>query len=346
MLMNDLPTDQPITPVPGKRDFPKENNALQRLQNILSTTNQRNTPLSRKRDFPTNNNALERIQSILLTSEGKKNKVNSAQHTTIPPNDPLQNSMIDETTTLQTAHQHDFHTTLTEPTLIEPSLIEPDICDPGELDSALRCLTHPSNAYPHAWITGATIDFYLKMITQRHTASDVRYLSSQFYPILMQKERNSYCYGPAAKIWIERLGNIFRAATRDVKIFIPVHYEGNHWVLAFINFTNRTYGYYDSFQYRRDQITNTLERLLLDAHHHQDPNGAFEITQWTSLGGLHGPRQTDTVHCGVYMSAAAAHLLQHNDLSSSIFCAQLLPQLRQAMASELQQWHSTQTRSY
>jgi len=78
---------------------------------------------------------------------------------------------------------------------------------------------------------------------------------------------------------------------------------------------------------------------LIDAHQHQDPSGGFNIDNWTTnVGGMLGPRQINGYDCGVFMSAAAHHLLLHDDFSNATFEQHNMPYWQRTIAEEIEPW--------
>jgi hypothetical protein len=103
---------------------------------------------------------------------------------------------------------------------VDPAAIETTITTPGELQKALDCLRDPC-----AWLNDCAIDFHLKMIIDNHAANNVRYLSSHFYTHLTTP---SFCYSRIQN-WMRRLAiPDNQESLPAMKVFIPVHCNGNH----------------------------------------------------------------------------------------------------------------------
>jgi hypothetical protein len=196
------------------------------------------------------------------------------------------------------------------------------------LNEVLACFTDHQ-----AWLNDTSIDMYMQMIVSKHSRNNIRCLTTHFFSVFMGNT-----YGSIMS-WIDRLGVIFHSTTVDVKLLMPVHINGDHWVLAFIDFKNKHYSYYDSFQHSRPIIKENLRRLLKDAHQHQDPEGNFSLNEWTTdRNGMKGPRQTNSIDCGVFLCLAARHLLLNDNLSIAAFTQQSIPQCRNQIAEEIENW--------
>ena len=217
---------------------------------------------------------------------------------------------------------------------IDVESIETDNIQPGELERALNYLLTPCE-----WLNDSAIDFHLKMITERHLSNQVKYLSSHFYTHLTVP---SFSY-QRVQNWMTKLG-IFhgQVSCPSLKLFIPVHCNGYHWVLSFIDFTHQNYGYYDSFQRHCDGISNALLNLLIEEHRHHSPDDNFNASLWKDLDSIPGPTQTNGYDCGVFISVAARHLLTHDDLSGATFHTRDMLNWRQTIAQELTEWHANQ----
>jgi hypothetical protein len=220
-----------------------------------------------------------------------------------------------------------------QPVVIEEwMLIESDLTQRSELVNAVRAFRDPTETR-NAWLTDNSIDLHLQMILAQHNHNNVTFLSAQFYTRLTNP---IFSYGDLRN-WVNKLGVIFHSSTTDMKVIIPINYGSDHWVLSFLDFKTKQYSYYDSLQRERPLIPLFLENLLIEAHKDQDPDGGFSIADWTP-NVLEGPLQTNWWDCGVFLSAAAKHLLLHDDLYNATFSQGQMPYLRQQMADELEPW--------
>jgi Ulp1 family protease len=169
----------------------------------------------------------------------------------------------------------------------------------------------------------------LKIITR---ATHIKSVSALFYTYLTE-----YRAGYATVRNCQCLQGIFASDTSTTtKLLIPVNANNKtHWILAFLDFERHSYGYYDSLQQVHPDISSTLRNLLQLGHADQDPDGNFDISTWTDLGSLPGPKQQNGHDCGVFLSAAAFHLLHNHDLDMATFCQSDMPQWRLDIANQL-----------
>lgn len=124
--------------------------------------------------------------------------------------------------------------------------------------------------------------------------------------------------------------------TRKVDIFshdfvlVPVHL-GNHWCLAFIDFTKRTISYYDSMGGRSngccDILLEYLKQESLDKRK-QD----FGKEDWRTFDSLDIPRQNNCSDCGVFACTFAEYLTRPAKFN---FTQDNMPYLRKKMIYEI-----------
>jgi hypothetical protein len=216
-----------------------------------------------------------------------------------------------------------------------PDHMETTITNATFFDQALNTLLTP-----RAWLNDSAIDFHLRMIIDRHERSPCfRYLSSLFFSNMLA---TSFADASLHR-WIDsrlNISSLQNFSDISFKLFIPINENGNHWILAFIDFQHHSYGYYDSLQHCiRQHISNALQMLLLAIHRHMHPlQPAFDVSLWANLspsGSIPGPTQTNGYDCGVYISLAARHLLEHNVLSNAFYSEHHMPEYRQLIADEL-----------
>jgi hypothetical protein len=207
-----------------------------------------------------------------------------------------------------------------------------------ELDRALDSLLPTTG-----WLTDSIIDWHMRMIIEQHGNPNIKCLSPQFY---LHLTRPTFSYERVFR-WIDniRLFSSRQFALETSKLLIPINYNGYHWVLAFIDFQQKHFGYYDSFQCPRPTISQTLTQLVRAMHQHYHPNVAFPESQWSNHSlhtSIEGPQQTNGYDCGLFVSLAARHLLTHKDLQSAPFCQANLSNLRRVIADEIIEWRQQQ----
>ena len=80
------------------------------------------------------------------------------------------------------------------------------------------------------------------------------------------------------------------------KLFIPVHWGGNHWVLAVVHGQRRTVQVFDSFNSHR---TNTTILKVIKDYITHELGKSYEESEWTFESGV-SAQQTNGYDCGVY----------------------------------------------
>ena len=111
---------------------------------------------------------------------------------------------------------------------------------------------------PKTWLNDEVINFYVAMMMQEGGSI---YSFSTFFMIRVY-ERGNYTFKNVAR-WTKNL-DIFR----HQKMFIPINYKHEHWVLVVIDLTIKTIFFYDGFKRNGDTsydapfLSGTLQVLL------------------------------------------------------------------------------------
>lgn len=97
-----------------------------------------------------------------------------------------------------------------------------------------------------------------------------------------------------------------RMCTSDRLVF-PIHYNGNHWTLMEINFTNRKITHFDGCPGERHRfyaqtLVNMLETYYTVANH---PRKSIGMARWASSNSLLYPTQTGGTDCGIFLLQGA-----------------------------------------
>jgi hypothetical protein len=153
--------------------------------------------------------------------------------------------------------QHQQQQQHQQPVVIEEwMLIESDLTQRSELVNAVRAFRDTTET-ENAWLNDNSIDLHLQMILAQHNHNNVTFLSAQFYTRLTNP---IYSYGDLRN-WVNKLGVIFHSSTTDMKVFIPINYGSDHWVLSFLDFKTKQYSYYDSLHLENNTLWAACDNL-------------------------------------------------------------------------------------
>jgi Ulp1 family protease len=251
---------------------------------------------------------------------------------TIPTNN-------DATLHTTTSASHDVLHSTQDPEGVDPDGLLAQIINEAQLQQALQSLLPQTE-----WLNDLAIDFHLAMIIDQYPRPhNLKSLSSHFYRGLVDP---FFSYKRIQR-WITRL-DLFpnKQVPSSAKLFIPIHCHGDHWVLAFIFFDNCTFGYYDSMNHRRTTLATNLRSLVIAIHQQIAPLFNFNISQWTDLDNIPGPRQTNGYDCGMFLSLAARHMLTNHNLDTADFIQNQMPHWRHTISDELVVWRQQQLHAF
>ena len=149
------------------------------------------------------------------------------------------------------------------------------------------------------WLNDTVITAYLDtavdhaLKTSGHKRGEVPKqvaFSTYFYPRLSADGAKSVTR------WVKRAkvgGKDLKAVER---IYIPINQNSNHWTLLVISPKFKTIEYFDSFHGDPSKYIDNAKELLK-----YELGGEFKAGEWT-IKGRGGPRQTNGVDCGVFVS--------------------------------------------
>lgn len=160
------------------------------------------------------------------------------------------------------------------------------------------------------WLNDEVINAYMSLIVSRGKKSNYKSVyafNTFFYPKIRESGYAS------VKRW-----------TRKVDVFsfdfllVPIHL-GNHWCLAFIDFTSRTISYYDSLGGRPNGCCDTLLDYLRNESNDKKKQD-FDDENWRLIDcysetGI--PKQCNGSDCGVFACTFAEYLTRKAKLNFS-----------------------------
>lgn len=157
------------------------------------------------------------------------------------------------------------------------------------------------------WLNDEIINFYLNLIVERSNRPD-RKRTYTFNTFFYSKLRdNGYS---SIKRWTRRV-DIFDYTY----LLVPVHL-GNHWCLAFINFSNKTLSYYDSLGFSTNRCCDTLINYLKEESMDKRKT-EFDTENWRSINAFTEdkiPTQHNSSDCGVFACTYAEYLTREAKL--------------------------------
>ena len=161
--------------------------------------------------------------------------------------------------------------------------------------------------YGNTWLSGSIITSFI----QCHTVQLCTTLSDDFYTYLVCPQ---YRFNAIQNFMVSWTMDTFQ---RD--ILIPIHVNGNHWILAILSLRLRTIIIADGYRHRYPIIEQNLLRWYSDAC--SSFNIICDVQSWTIISGQNLPSslpsQTDTTSCGVFVCMFAYYWLREQRLPVS-----------------------------
>ncbi|CAL2048652.1 unnamed protein product [Caenorhabditis brenneri] len=136
------------------------------------------------------------------------------------------------------------------------------------------------------------INAYMQLICKRNDQNE-RYPRVYAFNILFYKNLHEKGYGSVER-WTKKI-DIFSYGI----VFIPIHFEGNHWILASINMNRKSIELYDSFYAQDGRILQNIRSYLSNESRnkkHQD----LDFAEWEIAVVEDRPTQDNESDCGVF----------------------------------------------
>mmetsp|Transcript_30402 Transcript_30402/g.48701 ORF Transcript_30402/g.48701 Transcript_30402/m.48701 type:complete len:692 (-) Transcript_30402:58-2133(-) len=173
---------------------------------------------------------------------------------------------------------------------------------------------------PATWLNDEIMNFYMALLQDRNIKRcqenpehcRVLLMNTFFFTKL---QSNGYNY-KAVKRWTKKvkltkkgLQNIETIFDLDKFIF-PVHVSGVHWCCGCINFSTKTFEYYDSMNGSSSTFFKVIRKYILDEHEDKlkGDQGKFglNLMEWTDDNNRDRyPQQENGYDCGVFTSKCA-----------------------------------------
>jgi len=173
---------------------------------------------------------------------------------------------------------------------------------------------------PATWLNDEIMNFYMALLQDRNIKRcqenpehcRVLLMNTFFFTKL---QSNGYNY-KAVKRWTKKvkltkkgLKNIETIFDLDKFIF-PVHVSGVHWCCGCINFSTKTFEYYDSMNGSSSTFFKVIRKYILDEHEDKlkGDQGRFRLNlmEWTDDNNRDRyPQQENGYDCGVFTSKCA-----------------------------------------
>ena len=115
------------------------------------------------------------------------------------------------------------------------------------------------------------------------------------------------------------------------KIFIPLHVNNNHWVLAVIFVKSKKIRYYDSLRKDTKPYAAEIKQWIQDEASVEKVPG-FNIDEWSAEVDKSTPQQKNGYDCGVFMLTCADYLADNLTL---LFSQDHIPKRRIKIASAI-----------
>ena len=186
------------------------------------------------------------------------------------------------------------------------------------------------------WLNDEVVNFYRELMAERElkrmettgTPREVWFANSFFFAKLLSQQEG-YQYKNVRR-WTKRAKvDIFSLRT----MIIPVNIANSHWVLAVINFIEKTLTYYDSMGSGGVTVLDALHRYIQDEHENKKKSPLPNLGEWRKVSpGRAVPQQGNCSDCGVFMSQFANYIAEQSELD---FSQADMPYFRNRMAVEI-----------
>lgn len=174
------------------------------------------------------------------------------------------------------------------------------------------------------WVNDVVIDFYMGLITERAAENPeglrVHAVTAHFFSVLRNRGYE------AVRRWTDSV-DLF---SFDL-LLVPIH-DLDHWSLAVLNITNRSFDFYDSMGRKNWNCYQILMAYLRKEHKDKRKSPLVPDGKWDCQYVKGIPQQTNNHDCGVFVCLYAECLSRGAPFN---FTAKDIQQLRYRIAYEI-----------
>ncbi|KAK3283266.1 hypothetical protein CYMTET_9029 [Cymbomonas tetramitiformis] len=195
--------------------------------------------------------------------------------------------------------------------------------------STIRCLQAGE------WLNDEVINYFLALLQQRELRKRpgeprFHFFSTFFYNALFARNKNFNYQAVQRWTTVEKLNY---SLIKCRKVFVPVHQQGSHWVLAVINLVDEQVEYYDSMGGVDRTCMSNLKSYI--AEEFNDKGGEpLDTARWPAVAPSDIPQQDNGFDCGVFMLTYADYLSREHAFT---FSQEHIPHIRERIRNEILQ---------
>jgi sentrin-specific protease 1 len=177
------------------------------------------------------------------------------------------------------------------------------------------------------WLNDEVINHVVEMLRKLSPPPPSVIMSTFFYTKLMQIPSGVYNYPGVKKSWTKLSGK--RNISQIDRIFVPVHFNHNHWILVVVDMKRKRIEQYDSYNEdnkRHSEILQNIQRWVKD-----ESDWKIDATAWPSVS-VPVEQQQNGSDCGVFMLLTLKRLVENRPLD---FTQAMIPAKRVQIASDI-----------
>ncbi|EGT50670.1 hypothetical protein CAEBREN_05233 [Caenorhabditis brenneri] len=144
----------------------------------------------------------------------------------------------------------------------------------------------------HQQLNDEVINSYMQLICKRNDENE-RYQRVYAFNTLFHENLQEKGYGSVER-WTKK-NNIFSYGI----VFIPIHFEGNHWIFVTINMLEESIKLYDSFYAKDGRILQNIRSYLSNESRNKKHQG-LDFAEWEIAVVEERPTQDNESDCGVF----------------------------------------------
>eukprot|EP01083_Nonionella_stella_P090835 253826_1 len=183
----------------------------------------------------------------------------------------------------------------------------------------IRCL------HPGTWLNDEVINFFMVLLQERSIARNkdkslpperrclAKFFNTFFFTKLSGDVNGVYNYKKVRR-WTSKL-KLKPLGVNDIfeldRVFVPIHVNISHWVLACLNMKTKTIEYYDSMGGSNSGARECLRRYLMDEWKDKRGEVYTGIDDWKYnkfTPGIDMPEQLNGCDCGVFTCKNADYI--------------------------------------